>query len=125
MPWPPGALLGLGTALLIGGVAVRWLAIRTLGRFFTVDVAVHREHRVVQSGLYRYVRHPSYTGVLVAMLGAGLAFGNWLSLAALMLPLTLSLLYRIRVEEAVLLEALGEEYREYCGRTKRLIPGVY
>jgi protein-S-isoprenylcysteine O-methyltransferase Ste14 len=125
MPWPQDVLLVLATVLLLGGVAVRWHAIRTLGRFFTVNVAVQPEQHVVQAGLYRCIRHPSYTGALLAVLGAGIAFHNWLSLAVLMLPVALALGYRIRVEEAVLIDALGDAYRDYCRRTKRLIPGVY
>lgn len=125
MPGPLDLLVVLGTLALLGGVALRWCAILTLGRYFTVNVAVQHGHRVVQSGPYRFVRHPSYTGVLLALLGVGLAMHNWLSLAALLVPVTLSLAYRIRVEEAVLAEALGDDYRAYARRTKRLVPGVY
>src|SRR5690348_17282812 len=72
--------------MMIAGMLFRWTAIRTLGRFFTVDVAVHEGHAVVDSGPYRLVRHPSYTGLLLAFAGLGLAFQNWISLLALLLP---------------------------------------
>lgn len=124
-PWPEEVSLVAALLLLLAGVAVRWHAVLTLGRFFSVVVAVQPGHRVVQAGLYRYIRHPSYLGVLLGLLGGALALHNALSLVALLLPVTLALVYRMRVEEAVLLEALGEDYRGYCRRTRRLVPGLY
>ncbi|MCB9896945.1 MAG: isoprenylcysteine carboxylmethyltransferase family protein [Planctomycetes bacterium] len=130
--WPPGRLpisatarQATATALLLAGLVLRWTAILTLGRFFTVDVAVHEGHRVVRAGPYRFVRHPSYTGLLVALLGLGVFYGSWAGLLVLMLPITLALRRRILVEEDVLARALGAEYTEYCAHTKRLLPGVW
>jgi protein-S-isoprenylcysteine O-methyltransferase len=121
----PSFLRAVALVLLVGGLGVRWLAIVTLGRFFTVDVAIHESHALVERGLYRHVRHPSYTGLLVAFLGVGICFANWLSLLALMLPITFAVLSRIRTEERALLQALGPSYAAYCARTKRLVPGVF
>ncbi len=115
-------ILALG--LLVGGLAVRWAAILTLGRLFTVDVAIHTGHSVVQTGLYRLVRHPSYTGLLIAFLGLGFAYANWLSILGLLIPITLAVLNRVVKEERVLLASLGSEYAAYCARTKRFIPGL-
>jgi protein-S-isoprenylcysteine O-methyltransferase len=107
------------------GIAIRSVAIAQLGRFHTPNVAVLADHEVMDRGLYRHVRHPSYLGALIAFLGFGLALGNWLSLLVIM-PLALIVyLYRIHEEEAVLRTALGERYASYCRRTKRLIPGIY
>ncbi|MBZ5536747.1 MAG: isoprenylcysteine carboxylmethyltransferase family protein [Acidobacteriia bacterium] len=114
----------LALGLLLGGLAIRWSSIMTLGRLFTVDVAIHRDHALVDHGLYKYLRHPSYTGLLMAFLGLGFSFANWLSLAAIVVPITLAVLNRISKEEAVLRQALGEAYTAYCTRTKRLLPGV-
>jgi protein-S-isoprenylcysteine O-methyltransferase len=111
--------------LLVGGLAVRWVAILTLGRFFTVDVAIQSDHAVVQSGLYRTMRHPSYTGLLIAFLGFGVLFVNWLSMVALLVPITLGVLYRVAREERALLDALGPAYADYCARTKRFVPGLF
>lgn len=111
-------------SLLFGGLVLRWVAILTLGRFFTANIAIHEGQPVVTTGPYRYVRHPSYTGLLLAFLGLGVFFGNWLSLGVLVIPITLALIYRIRLEESVLVSALGPSYPAYCARTKRLIPGV-
>jgi protein-S-isoprenylcysteine O-methyltransferase len=124
LPGPPRLLRVIAWALLAGGLAVRWTAILTLGRLFTVDVAVHRDHSVVQTGLYRRIRHPSYTGLLVAFLGVGVFFGNWLSLLVLLIPVTLAVINRVATEERALLEALGPEYASYCARTSRFFPGL-
>lgn len=115
----------LGVLVFVLGLALRWYAIVYLGRFFTVDVAIAEDHRVVDSGPYRVVRHPSYTGALLAFLGFGICLGNWLSLALVILPIALAFMRRIHVEEAALNAALGERYAAYAGRTKRLVPWVY
>jgi protein-S-isoprenylcysteine O-methyltransferase Ste14 len=86
-------------------------------------VALHPDQRVVDSGPYRLIRHPSYTGSLVTVLGICLAMANWLSFLG-MIPAALGYLYRIRIEERVLVEGLGEAYRAYQRRTKRLIPYI-
>jgi protein-S-isoprenylcysteine O-methyltransferase len=114
-----------GLGLIVCGTLLRWWSIATLGQFFTVNVAIRTGHRVVTSGPYRLLRHPSYTALLMVFLGIGLCMGNTLSIAALMLSTVVALLYRMRIEETLLLSGLGEEYRAYMSRTKRLIPGLY
>ena len=112
----------LALVLFLGGLVLRWAAILTLGRLFTVDVAIHSDHTVVQTGLYRFIRHPSYTGLLVAFLGLGVFFANWLSMLGLLLPVTLAVINRVAKEEQALLNSLGSDYAVYCARTKRFIP---
>ena len=114
-----------GCVLLVAGTAFRWAAIVTLWRYFTPNVSILEGHRVVRRGLYRVVRHPSYTGLLARYLGLGLAFSNWASVLLLFLPLLCATLYRIRVEERALRAHFGEEYADYANATKRLVPGVY
>ena len=123
-PWAPRATGFLALVLVLIGLFVRWTAILTLGRFFTVDVAVHSDHALVESGLYRFVRHPSYTGLLVAFLGVGVLFANWISMLGLLVPITLAVLNRVSKEELALVETLGPEYEAYRERTKRFIPGL-
>jgi protein-S-isoprenylcysteine O-methyltransferase Ste14 len=122
---PSNLILSVALAFLLSGLALRWTAILTLGRFFTVNVAVHPDQRIVRTGVYRYVRHPAYSGLLLAFLGVGVAFNNWLSLLVIFVPIMAALLYRIQVEESVLAEMLGPEYTDYRQTTKRLLPGIY
>jgi protein-S-isoprenylcysteine O-methyltransferase Ste14 len=80
---------------------------------------------VVDTGPYRLVRHPSYTGLLMASLGLGIALRTWLSIPACLVPPLIAFSMRLRHEEAVLARELGEPYRAYMRRTKRLVPGVW
>lgn len=121
---PSAALDAVALVILLGGIAFRWAAILTLGKYFTVDVAIAADHRIVQEGAYRVIRHPSYTGLLVAFLGMGLALRSWLSVAALLLPISIALAVRIAVEERALRAAFGGEYEAYRARTWRMIPWV-
>jgi protein-S-isoprenylcysteine O-methyltransferase len=121
---PPWAI-PIGVVLFISGMVLRWYSIVYLGRFFTVNVAIATDHQLVETGPYRYVRHPSYTGALFAFIGFALVLRSWVSVIVIFLPIALAFLYRIRVEERALAQALGESYRAYVERTKRLIPFVY
>jgi protein-S-isoprenylcysteine O-methyltransferase Ste14 len=118
-------LNALSLVFLLAGISWRTWAILTLGRFFTTNVAVRTGHKVIRQGPYRWMRHPSYTGGLTSFFGLGLAFANWLSLAVLMILIVIVYIYRMNVEEKVLIASLGDEYLEYSRQTKRLIPGVY
>lgn len=120
-----GAIFYLGLGLMVGGLLFRWYAIRQLGRYFVPEVAIQPGQRVIDQKLYRYLRHPSYTGTFITSVGYGLALGNWLSLAVMLLVPGLVYGLRMRLEEAALVEAFGEEYRAYMRRTKRLIPFVF
>jgi protein-S-isoprenylcysteine O-methyltransferase Ste14 len=118
-------LFGLGIAAIVAGATIRLWAITTLGRWFTYDVRVTEGQPVVQRGPYRWVRHPSYTGVLLVLYGVGLTFGNWLALLCIVVLPTLGLVGRIRVEEAALLSRIGEPYRHYAEGKPRLFPGIW
>ncbi len=114
-----------GFLLFLGGLILRWYSIGYLGRYFTIDVSISAEHKLIDSGPYRCIRHPTYTGALLAFLGLGFCFGNWLSILFLTVPIIAAFLWRIWIEERALTDALGENYRAYVERTKRLIPFVY
>jgi len=107
------------------GLALRAWSIARLGRFFTVDVVVQRDHELVMTAPYRWVRHPSYTGLLVEFAALGVAFENYASIAVLLVPITLALSRRIAVEEQALAGAFGDAWTAYAARTRRLIPFVY
>ena len=118
-------LFWAGLALMAGGLALRFWAIRVLARFFTVDVNIQEGHELIRSGPYRLLRHPSYTGSLMTFLGFGLALGNVWSLLVLLAPVIFAFVWRMRVEERVLAEAFPTQYSDYARQTKRLIPFVW
>ena len=114
-------LFYIGVALMVAGLAFRWYSIRVLGRSFTYVVHTRPDQQVVQKGPYRWIRHPSYTGALITILGVLVALTNPLSFLGLIPPLA-GYAYRIRVEERALMRDLGEPYVDYMRRTKRLVP---
>jgi len=118
-------IFGLGIALILIGTALRTYAIRVLGRYFVITVAVGPDQQVVERGPYRLIRHPSYTGALLSLLGFGLVLTNWASLAAIIVCNAVGFGYRVMVEERVLARALGQPYVAYMRRTRRLIPYVF
>jgi protein-S-isoprenylcysteine O-methyltransferase len=121
----PALAFEVGCCVLVAGLALRWYSIIHLGRFFTTNVAIAADHKLIDTGPYRYIRHPSYTGGLMAMLGFTLTLENWLSILIIFLPGCAVTLWRIHIEEDALCGALGDAYRNYMLRTKRLIPFVY
>jgi protein-S-isoprenylcysteine O-methyltransferase Ste14 len=120
--WPAFVL---GVVLIWAGGALRVSAVLLLGRFFRRVVAIQEGHHVVRRGPYRLIRHPAYAGDLLIAIGVGLALGYVVSLVILIVLPILGHLPRIRVEEAALERALGDEYRGYERETWRLVPHVW
>lgn len=115
----------LGCLFIAFGVTIRLIAVTTLKQQFTTKVSIIDGHKIVETGIYKVIRHPAYLGYLASLFGIGLVLGNWVGLMALVvLPLS-GILYRIRVEESVLLGYFGSEYQEYANRTKRLLPRIW
>ena len=131
MNWPAAALpheqmfACVGVFLFVVGLLLRWWAIITLGRFFTVDVTIEKDHELVERGPFRVVRHPSYTGVLLAFVGSALSLRNWAAMLIMLLPIFAAFIHRMNVEEDALSRALGSRYADYMRRTKRVVPFVY
>ena len=129
--WPAAALPYhrsfefVGVVLFVAGLLLRWWAIITLGRFFTVDVTIEKDHELVERGPFRVVRHPSYTGVLLAFVGFALTLRNWAALLVILVPIFAAFIRRMNVEEEALSRAFGSRYADYMRRTKRLVPFVY
>ncbi|MGB8310864.1 MAG: isoprenylcysteine carboxylmethyltransferase family protein [Halobacteriota archaeon] len=113
-----------GIVLMVLGILLRQWSIVVLGRFFSSMVAIQEGQKVVDSGPYRLVRHPSYTGAFLIFMGQGLALQSWGAILLLVLTFGLAYGYRIYVEEKVLISELGDDYVKYSKRTKRLIPYV-
>lgn len=113
-----------GAALIVVGVTIRRLAKKDLGPFFSSGLKTSAEHKLVTTGIYRNIRHPAYLGNLLANWGIPLLFGSVYGFA-IMLLLVPCFVYRMRIEEKMLVERFGEAYRDYVASTKKLIPCLY
>jgi protein-S-isoprenylcysteine O-methyltransferase Ste14 len=114
-----------GLFLIISGMILRFISIRTLGRFFTVDVTIRADHKLKKDGIYRIIRHPAYSGSLLSFTGFGLSLNNWLSLLSVTILITIAFLHRIKIEEKLLTDQFGVDYLDYKRKTYRLIPWIY
>lgn len=115
----------IGLSVILLGMVLRFVAIAQLGRLFTVNVTIRKDHHIKQDGLYRILRHPSYAGSLLSFLGFGLSQNNWLGLAIVFIPVFVAFVYRMNIEEKVLSAQFGEEYTAYMKHTSRVIPWIY
>jgi protein-S-isoprenylcysteine O-methyltransferase Ste14 len=136
--WPvgraviPAAGIGGGAwlftlGMVIGwlGLLLRWWSFVSLGKYFTVTVRTSEDQLVVEHGPYRVLRHPSYTGLLLIFAGGGLVADNWVSAAGAVGVLLIALIYRLRIEERALHDALGSRYQQFAANRARLIPYVW
>jgi len=110
-------LYGLGLAL------ISWSR-DALGRMYSGEVTIQKSHQLIKTGLYRYIRHPIYLGMLCSALGLSFLFRSWIGLAV-MIPIVGGLLFRIRDEEAALHKEFGSEWETYCQQSWRFIPYLY
>lgn len=115
----------LALLLFVAGLVLRYQAVKQLGWLFTTDVVIQNDHALMTEGPYRHLRHPAYTGLLLALIGAGLAMGDGLALLTITVPTILALRIRIRIEESMLSDAFGQRYEAFCASRWRLIPWVY
>ncbi|HVC04261.1 MAG TPA: isoprenylcysteine carboxylmethyltransferase family protein [Candidatus Acidoferrales bacterium] len=125
LPAPEAAWFWSGVSVALTGAGLRAWAIRTLGEFFTRDVMIREAHFVVSRGPYRLLRHPSYTGTGLIMLGFGLMLGSWLSAVVVVTAFAISHLPRILHEECVLSARFGSEYEEFTRKRRRLVPFLW
>lgn len=127
LPWPGGLAWPAvaGVVLIAAGIGLRAWSITTLGRFFQYQIAIQPAHRVVTSGPYRHLRHPSYTAVALILTGIALACDDIWSLVAAAALAGTGLAVRIRAEERQLTQALGADYQRFAASRKRLVPGVW
>ena len=123
-PLPP-VLHKAAPAILLIGLIIRLVSVVSLGKAFSANVAIRESQTLNQSGVYKFVRHPSYLGLVIIFLAVGLHSENPAGLFIAFLPTTAMLLYRIHIEEAALVTAFGPQYRTYMANTKRLVPWVY
>jgi protein-S-isoprenylcysteine O-methyltransferase Ste14 len=114
-----------GLFLIISGMILRFISIVTLGRFFTVDVTIRADHKIKKDGVYRLIRHPSYTGSIISFIGFGISLNNWISLFVITVPVIFAMLNRIKIEENLLIEEFESEYQDYIKKSYRLIPWIF
>jgi protein-S-isoprenylcysteine O-methyltransferase len=122
-PW--NTFFAIGMALVVIGFIIRIFSILTLKQYFTYSVAKVENQKVISTGLYKFIRHPGYLGQFIIFMGISISISNWLSILLMMIPITLGYLYRIKVEEKFMTDQLGEDYKNYQDRTKRIIPMLY
>ena len=123
----PGGVVAFVVGAAVGwlGLLLRWWCFVALGRYFTVVVRTSPDQKVVDSGPYRILRHPSYTGLLMALLGGGVMLGNWVGALASFAVLLAAVVYRLRIEERALMAGLGEAYRGFAQDRARLVPFIW
>lgn len=112
-------------AIIILGLMLRTWAIYTLGNYFTMHLSIQNEHKIIRSGPYKYMRHPSYLGAFFIYFGTTIFLHAWFSLIVAVILLPVAWLRRIHYEEKLLIEKFGGEYKSYCKSVKRIIPGVW
>jgi len=115
----------LGIALIIAGISIRYVSIRTLGKFFTAHLRVNEGRHLIKEGIYRRLRHPSYFGMIFSFAGLPLAFCSLYGLLYMILIGVPGILFRINLEERFLVGEFGEEYVEYRKNSYKLIPFIY
>lgn len=123
-PYSPVVMV-ISLLVIWSGIALRVWSFRTLGHYFTFVVMTSADQPVITNGPYRFLRHPSYLGIMLILTGISLTYGNWLSVAAIVLFSLIGFLNRIRVEEAALAATLGARYTTYASGRKRLIPYLW
>lgn len=118
----PEPVRWVGLALVMLGVAYALWAIATLGRHYDLELEIHRDHELVRSGPYRFVRHPIYTGLGLHFVGACLATGNFMLIVGTLLVTVPSLYLRAKTEERLLRDQFGAAYDAYAREVGMLVP---
>jgi protein-S-isoprenylcysteine O-methyltransferase Ste14 len=115
----------IGLILIMAGMIFRFIAVWSLGKLFTADITIRENHTIKKDGLYKILRHPSYSGSILSFIGFGISLNNWISLIIISILVTMAMLHRIKIEEGMLKEQFKLEYEEYIKATYRLIPWIY
>jgi protein-S-isoprenylcysteine O-methyltransferase Ste14 len=113
----------LGLFVMLVGSLLRNWALISLGKYFSRVVEIESEHRIITGGPYHWLRHPSYTGMILVNVGVLMAIGTWLGALIVLILILAATLYRIRIEENLLIETFKDEYRRYMAHTWLLFPG--
>jgi protein-S-isoprenylcysteine O-methyltransferase Ste14 len=115
----------IGSVMALAGLIIRVTSILELKQQFTYTVSSIENHQLIETGLYRVIRHPGYLGQLIIFTGIAVCLSNWLSVLLMLLPVLSGYVFRINVEERFMAEKMGDRYLNYRKRTRKLIPGIY
>lgn len=118
-------LKSIGIIIMIFGLYIRALAIKILGKQFTSTVQIVQQHTLIIKGPYKLIRHPSYFGALLVIVGIPLFLGSWLGIIISFISMLIAYYYRIKVEEKTLLDYFGNDYYQYRKKTKKLFPYIW
>jgi protein-S-isoprenylcysteine O-methyltransferase len=122
-PWNTFFIIGF--ILIAFGLFIRIKSLLALKQQFTYTVTKIEKHELIETGLYKTIRHPGYLGQIIIFTGIATTLSNWLSVILMLIPVTIGYLYRIKVEEKFMAEQFGEHYNHYKKKTKRLLPKLY
>ena len=122
--WEP-TVIYTGLGLFIVSCLVRWWGFRSIGRYFNPRIAVYSKHRLITEGAYNKIRHPLYLGSLLSFLAIPMIFNSWGAMLIILLTTTPALIHRLNLEEEFLLRHFGDEYLDYMGKTKKMVPGIW
>jgi protein-S-isoprenylcysteine O-methyltransferase Ste14 len=121
----PGKYLWTGVLIGLLGVYIRRSAIVWLGRYYSRNVGIQGEHQLIQTGWYRFIRHPGYLGTFLTFMGFAISMGMWVSVIINVVIFFIAYSYRIHIEEKTMTTEFGEQYDIYKKRTWRMIPFLY
>ncbi|MEK6646442.1 MAG: isoprenylcysteine carboxylmethyltransferase family protein [Candidatus Firestonebacteria bacterium] len=114
-----------GIILIISCIILRYISIKTLGKFFQKDLTVENEQQLIKKGIYKIIRHPGYLAIILMLIGTALTFSSFWALLSAVVFSTIIILYRIKLEETALEIKFGQEYTDYKAHTYKLIPFIY
>ena len=121
----PKLAFWIGVIFIIAGIVLRLYSVLTLGKYFTVTVQVNSNQKIIQTGPYKYIRHPAYSGSILSLIGIGLAFRSIIGIIGTLIIIEVIYGYRIKIEEKILENNLKTSYKEYKQHTKRIIPFIW
>ncbi|MEK7200321.1 MAG: isoprenylcysteine carboxylmethyltransferase family protein, partial [Bacteroidota bacterium] len=123
--WNSVSLLTIaGACMIIAGISFRAWAVHSLGKYFTATVQIKEDHRLIKTGPYRIVRHPSYTGAFMAIIAGGVILGSLTGFIISCIAMIIAYYVRIGIEEKELIARFGDDYLAYKRDTKMMIPYV-
>lgn len=123
--YPNVTIQYIGLGIIVLGIILRIAAVLSLGKFFTVDVTIREDHQLKKDGMYKYLRHPSYFASLLSFIGFGISINSWPGLLLIVVAVMTVFIFRIKIEEKILIGQFGREYMDYMKSTKGIIPFVY